>query len=189
MGVTDEANHARRPSWNGRATPSGGARGSRRYDLLIEADARAPLSGPDLALLADVAYAAGRLDVTIDAWERAHAQSLRAGDQLAAAGAAVRVAMHLLFDTALMAPVRGWIKRAERLLEGHDETPVHAWLAVVQSYERLLSGDFQRALHWARHAIEVGATVRSGCRRPWPRGRGPQPDPRRRGPAGARAAQ
>ena len=57
-----------------------------------------------------------------------------------------------------MAPVRGWIKRAERLLEGHEETPVHAWLAVVQSYERLLSGDFQRARHWARHAIAVGAT-------------------------------
>ncbi|MGH7718521.1 MAG: transcriptional regulator, partial [Gemmatimonadaceae bacterium] len=98
----------------------------RAHELLIEADARGSLSGPDLALLAEVAYAAGRLDVTIDAWERAHAQSMRAGDHLAAAGAAVRVAMHLLFDTALMAPVRGWIKRAERLLEGHDTTPVHA---------------------------------------------------------------
>ncbi|CAN5362500.1 hypothetical protein BH23CHL1_BH23CHL1_23120 [soil metagenome] len=127
------------------------------HDLLLEADARTPLSGPDLALLADAAYAAGRLDVTIGAWERAHAQSVRAGDHLSAAGAAVRVAMHLLFDTALMAPVRGWIKRAERLLEGHEETPVHAWLAVVHSYERLLSGDFQSARQWARQAIEVGA--------------------------------
>lgn len=126
------------------------------YDLLIEADASTPLSGPDLTLLAGVAYAAGHLDVTIDAWERAHAQSVRAGDNLSAAGAAVRVAMHLLFDTALMAPVRGWIKRAERLLEGHDETPVHAWLAVVHNYERLLSGDFQSARQWARQAIEVG---------------------------------
>jgi tetratricopeptide (TPR) repeat protein len=125
-------------------------------DLLGEADACAPLSRPDLAFLADVGYAAGRLDVTIDAWERAHAQSVRAGDPLSAAEAAVRVALHLLFDTALMAPVRGWIKRAERLLEGHDETPVHAWLAVVRNYERLLSGDFQGARHWARQAIEVG---------------------------------
>ena len=125
-------------------------------DLLIDADASTPLNGPDLALLADVAYAAGRLDVTISAWERAHAQSVRAGDHLSAAGAAVRVAMHLLFDTALMAPVRGWIKRAERLLEGHDETPVHAWLAVVRNYERLLSGDFESAQQWARQAIEVG---------------------------------
>ena len=125
-------------------------------DLLLDADARTPLNGPDLALLAGVAYAAGRLDVTISAWERAHAQSVHAGDHLAAAEAAVRVAMHLLFDTALMAPVRGWIKRAERLLEGHDETPVHAWLAVVRNYERLLSGDFEAARQWARQAIEVG---------------------------------
>lgn len=128
----------------------------RAHDLLVEADACAPLSGPDLPLLAEVGYAAGRLDVTIDAWERAHAQSVRAGDHLSAAGAAVRVALHLLFDTALVAPVRGWIKRAERLLEGHDETPVHAWLAVVRNYERLLSGDFQSARQWARRAIEVG---------------------------------
>jgi tetratricopeptide (TPR) repeat protein len=126
------------------------------FDLLIDADASTPLDGPDLTLLAGVAYAAGRLDVTISAWERAHAQSVQAGDHLAAAEAAVRVAMHLLFDTALMAPVRGWIKRAERLLEGYDETPVHAWLAVVRNYERLLSGDFEAAQQWARQAIAIG---------------------------------
>ena len=76
---------------------------------------------------------------------------------LAAAGAAVRVAMHLLFDTAMMSPVRGWITRAERLLEAQGETPVHAWLAVVRNYERLLSGDFQSARQWARRAIDIGA--------------------------------
>ena len=135
------------------------ARGDWRqaHDLLVEADASTPLAGPDLALLADVAYAAGHLDVTIEAWERAHADGMRAGDRLAAAGAAVRVAMHLLYDTALVAPVRGWLKRAERLLEGQDETPIHAWLAVIRSYERLLSGDFESARRSARRAIEVGA--------------------------------
>ena len=50
------------------------------YDLLIEADARSPLIAPDLALLADMAYAAGHLDVTIATWERAYAQGVRAGD-------------------------------------------------------------------------------------------------------------
>src|SRR5215210_1216576 len=126
------------------------------HELLAEADARESLRGPDLALLAEVAYAAGHLDVTIDAWERAHAQAMQAGDSLAAAGAAVRVALHLLLDTALMAPVRGWITRTERLLEGHAATPVHAWLAVVHNYERLLSGDFESARRWARQAIDIG---------------------------------
>jgi hypothetical protein len=127
------------------------------FERLSEIDARVPLTGPDLALLAGVAYAAGHLDATIDAWERAHTASAAAGDRLGAAGAAVRVAMHLLFDAALLAPVRGWLTRAERLLEGHpDATPVHAWLAVVRNYERLLSGDFASARRWARRAIEVG---------------------------------
>src|SRR5215203_3385485 len=127
-------------------------------DLLIDADTSTPLNGPDLAFLAGVAYAAGRLDVTISAWERAHAQSVHVGDHLSAAGAAVRVAMHLLFDTALMAPVRGWLARAERLLAGRGDTPVHAWLAVVRAYERMLTGDLPGAGPWARRAIEVGST-------------------------------
>ena len=109
-------------------------------------------------MLGEVAYAAGHLDVTIEAWERAHAACLQAGDQIAAGGAAVRVAMHLLFDTALMAPVRGWLARAERLLDGQGETPAHAWFAVVRTYERMLTGDLPDARQWARRAVEVGST-------------------------------
>ena len=127
------------------------------YDLLTESDAQAPLNAADLALLAEMAYAAGHFDETIAAWERAYRQNLRTGDRLAAAEAAVRVAMHLLFDSALMAPVRAWATRVEQLLAGEDESPVHAWLAVVRNYERLLSGDFQQARVWARRAIETGA--------------------------------
>jgi tetratricopeptide (TPR) repeat protein len=127
------------------------------HALLVEADSDQSLCGSDLPLLADVAYAAGHLDVSLEMLERAHAQAVRAGDRLAAAGAATRVAMHLLFDTALIAPVRGWVKRAERLLEDNEETPVHAWLAVARNYERLLSGDLEGARQWARRAIEIGA--------------------------------
>src|SRR5919112_6160404 len=127
------------------------------FELLMTADADG-LAGPaDLALLGEVAYAAGHLDVTIEAWERTHAASLQAGDPLAAAGAAVRVAMHLLLDTALMAPVRGWLARAERLLEGQDETPAHAWYAALRTYERMLTGDLDSARRSARRAIEVGS--------------------------------
>jgi len=118
------------------------------FDLLMEADADGLLAPTELPVLGEVAYAAGHLDVTIEAWERAHAAWMQAGDQVAAAGAAVRVAMHLLFDTALMAPVRGWLARAERLLEGRGETPAHAWFAVVRTYERMLTGDMADARQW-----------------------------------------
>ena len=87
------------------------------FDLLMEADTDGLLAPTDLPVLGEVAYAAGQLEVAIEAWVRAHTASLQAGDQIAAADAAVRVAMHLLFDTALMAPVRGWLARAEQLLE------------------------------------------------------------------------
>ena len=127
------------------------------FDLFMKADESGLLTATDLSVLGEVAYAAGQLDVSIEAWERAHAACTQAGDQLAAAGAAVRVAMHLLFDTALMAPVRGWLARAERLLEGRDESPAHAWFAVVRSYERMLTGDMTGARQSARRAIEVGS--------------------------------
>jgi tetratricopeptide (TPR) repeat protein len=127
------------------------------FDLFTKADADG-LAGPaDLPLLGEVAYAAGHLDASIEAWERAYAACVQAGDPVAAAGAAVRVAMHLLFDTALMAPVRGWLARAERLLEGQDETSAHAWLAAVRAYERMLTGDLHGARPAAERAIEVGS--------------------------------
>ena len=128
------------------------------YDVLMEVDANGLADRADLPLLGEVAYAAGHLDVTIDAWERAHRLGVQAGDPVAAAGAAVRVAMHLLLDTALMAPVRGWLARAERLLEGQEETPAHAWLAAVRAYERMLTGDVQGARQWSERAIEAGSS-------------------------------
>jgi hypothetical protein len=128
------------------------------FDLFTKADADGLVGPADLPVVAEVAYATGHLDVTIEAWERAHALSVRAGDELAAAGAAVRVAMHLLLDTALMAPVRGWLARAERLLEGRDETSTHAWFAAVRAYERMMTGDLPSARDWAGRAVEIGAT-------------------------------
>jgi tetratricopeptide (TPR) repeat protein len=128
------------------------------YELLVQADAEGALGPADLPLLGEVAYAAGHLDVTIEAWERAYALCVQAGDAGAAAGAAVRVALHLLLDTALMAPVRGWLARAESLLEGQEEIAAHAWLAVVRTYERMLSGDVAGARHWSDRAVDVGST-------------------------------
>jgi hypothetical protein len=75
----------------------------RAFDLLMEADADGLLAPTDLPVFGEVAYAAGQLEVAIEAWVRAHTAFMQAGDQVAAAAAAVRVAMHLLFDTALMA--------------------------------------------------------------------------------------
>ena len=125
------------------------------YDLLTDAGV-AGLDAEGLALLADAAYACGHPETTIAAWERAYGIAMKSGDRMAAAGAAVKVALHLLMDTGLMAPVRGWTRRVQTLLEGAEETPVQAWLAVVCNYERMLSGDYEEARRWARTAIDIG---------------------------------
>ena len=47
----------------------------RAFDLLAQADRLTRLTVDDLGLLAEAAYAAGHLDITIGAWERAHARN------------------------------------------------------------------------------------------------------------------
>lgn len=124
------------------------------YQAAREAGGLGPADSADFA---GVAYAAGHLDVTIETWERLHDELAGLGEDEGAAGAAVRVALHLLIDTALMAPVRGWLRRAERLLDPAATTPVHAWFAVARTFERLLSGDLGAAREWAERAIETGS--------------------------------
>src|ERR687891_1631945 len=94
-----------------RAGREAAARGAwdEAYDLLMKSGADGLADSGDLALLGQVAYAAGHLDVAVEAWERAHALCAQAGDRVAAAGAAGRGALHLLLETPLMAPVRGGV--------------------------------------------------------------------------------
>jgi tetratricopeptide (TPR) repeat protein len=141
------------------AAREAGARGdwSQAFELFMRLDADGSLDPSNLSMLAEVGYAAGHLDVAITAWERLYAACVEADDRISAGGAAARVAMHLLFDTALMAPVRGWLRRSERLLHDQPDSPAHAWHAVVQTYERLLSGDRASARHWAERAVALGS--------------------------------
>ena len=148
MKIEEVRDHARA------AVARGDFKGARA--VLAAADAAGALTLADLPQLAEVSYAAGELDATFEIWERVHAARASAGDRMGAADAAVRVAQHLLLDTALMAPTRAWLLRAEALLDGHEDNPVFAWLAVVRNYEYLLRGDFAQAREWARRAIEIG---------------------------------
>jgi tetratricopeptide (TPR) repeat protein len=105
---------------------------------------------------AERAYVDGDLEATLDALERAHHAALADGEPVTAAAAAARLAMHLLIDTGLMAPVRAWISRADRLLDQQDETPVHAWAVLAHAEERFLSGDFEATRRYAEEAIAIG---------------------------------
>jgi hypothetical protein len=64
-----------------------------------------------------------------EAWERAYTLHARSGDKVAAANAAAQLAFNLL-GAGLPPVLNGWVNRAERLLQGASEQPVHGFIAV-----------------------------------------------------------
>lgn len=113
-------------------------------------------SAATLELRANALYGAGRFEASVTAWEDLHAMLTAQGDPVGAARAAAMAAMFLMIDTGLMAPVRGWLRRAERLLEGHAETAAHAVIAMVRTYERFMCGDMEAARLHSALAIDLG---------------------------------
>jgi len=127
---------------------------------LLDAAGDAARTAAMLELRAQAAYGDGCFEASIAAWEDQHALLFESGDLAGAARAAAMVAMFLMIDTGLMSPVRGWLRRAERLLDGRADGPVHAVVAAVRTYERFMCGDMASA---RRHAdLAVGLGQRSG---------------------------
>ncbi|MBA1145905.1 hypothetical protein H0Z60_02420 [Ectothiorhodospiraceae bacterium WFHF3C12] len=115
-----------------------------------------PPSAEVLDLEARAAYGAGDLEGTLSAYTELYRLHRDAGRTRDAALAAVMVGMYLMMDTGLMATVRAWLSRAERLVSDATDSPVWAWLAAVRTYERFMCGDMPEAGRWARQAIERG---------------------------------
>ncbi|WP_369138339.1 transcriptional regulator [Modestobacter versicolor] len=126
------------------------------FALLRAEHGRRPLDPAGLDALARAAYGAGEFEAAITAWEELHARCLQAGDDVGAAAAAATVAVYLMMDTGLMAPVRAWIGRAERLLGDRAESPTHALVAMTRTYERFLSGDMVQARSWGGRSVAAG---------------------------------
>src|SRR5829696_8612456 len=102
---------------------------------------RRALTSDELDQLGRAAYGAGEFEAAVTAWEDRYTCCLRQGDDGGAATSAATVAMYLMMDTGLMAPVRASLTRADRLLEGAPESSTTAVLAMSRTYERFLSGD------------------------------------------------
>src|ERR671923_1590358 len=100
------------------------------FEVMTEADGNADLGPEELEVLAQSAWWVGQQDTAREAWERAYTLHATAGDKLAAANAAAQLAFNLL-GAGLPSVLNGWVNRAERLLQGAPEQPVHALLAVV----------------------------------------------------------
>jgi tetratricopeptide (TPR) repeat protein len=109
-----------------------------------------------LELRAEAAYGAGEFERCVESWEDLHTLHVSTGDAAGAARAAAMIAMYLMIDTGLMAPVRGWLRGAERHLAGVDDHPVRAIIAMVRAYERFMCGSMDEARANATSAIELG---------------------------------
>lgn len=132
----------------------------RWLDALVLID-DAEEAGPTAALVEQRAlamYGSGNFEGTVAAWEEQHRLLLADGDPGGAARAAAMVAMFLMIDTGLMAPVRGWLRRAETLLSTAPDDSIRATVSAVRTYERFMCGDLDAARQEAGRAIDLGRT-------------------------------
>ncbi|WP_019626267.1 hypothetical protein [Thioalkalivibrio sp. ALJT] len=127
---------------------------ARARDLINNLDI--PPSAELLELRAMAAYGGGDLEGTLATYGDLYRLHLENEAPCEAAQAAVNVAMYLMMDSGLMAPVRAWLSRAEHLLSDAPDNPVWAWVAAVRTYERLMCGDMPGTGHWAQKAMEGG---------------------------------
>ena len=130
------------------------------FATAMEAVSGEPPAGTDatewFGTRAQAAFGAGAYDDAVASWEGLHRHHRSTGDVLAAAHAAVMTAMFLLIDSGMMSTVRGWVRRAERLLDGHEACEAHALVAAVRGYERFFSGDLDAARERASLAVDLG---------------------------------
>jgi len=109
-----------------------------------------------LEVRAEASYGAGDFEGCVGSWEDLHSLLMKRGEHVEAGRVAAMIAMYLMMDTGLMAPVRGWLRTAERHLEGTGDTPVRAIIAMVRAYERFMCGSMNDARVHATAAVELG---------------------------------
>jgi len=109
-----------------------------------------------LEVRAEASYGAGDFEGCVGSWEDLHSLLMNRGEHVEAGRVAALIAMYLMMDTGLMAPVRGWLRTAERHLEGTGDTPVWAIIAMVRAYERFMCGSMNDARVHATAAVELG---------------------------------
>ena len=105
----------------------------------------------DLERFAEATWWMGRRDDAVGLRQRSYAAYVAAGDKLSAA----RVAVTLFWDhmgNGAFAVARGWLAKAERLLDALPESPVHGYLVVSRAFGMLFG---EGALEPAGEAFEA----------------------------------
>ncbi|HEV3475250.1 MAG TPA: hypothetical protein VG602_07785, partial [Actinomycetota bacterium] len=126
------------------------------YDRFREADAQSTLSPKDLEDYGQAAWWHGSIRDVISARERAYRAYLDEGNEIRAAFVAL-VLVRDHWNRLEPSIATGWLRRAERLLEGKPESVEHGYLWLTQAQVAQMDGDIDRAVELAGRAVDLGA--------------------------------
>lgn len=124
--------------------------------LLEEADAHGALDAEGLRQLGKVYYWTRQVRQSVDAFERSYAAFVALGDRRGAAKVALMLRhsnANLLRDNAA---ARGWVQRAEHLLEGEGESREMAALWRAQGIRAFHRGEREQGEKLYQQAIDLG---------------------------------
>lgn len=126
------------------------------YRALAEGDRGGALNGAGLERLGEAAYMLGRETEFVEAFERAFDDHRRNGMILRAARCAFWIGLTLIFRGEC-GRGSGWLRKSDRLLDGHDsDCAEHGYLMLPKVEQCLASGDFEGAYEHAARAAEIG---------------------------------
>jgi class 3 adenylate cyclase len=124
------------------------------YEALAAADADGSLEAGDLETLAKSSWWVGRQNEAIEAFERAYARAIEAGDRPRAAFIALTLRRSNVAKLA-GSVAQGWLTRAERLLEDEPESVAHGYLALARGAAPWARGELDEALAQMRQGLEI----------------------------------
>ena len=109
-------------------------------EALADGDGEGRAPWPELR--AQACYGGGEYEDAVAAWEQLHTLHRAAGERGPAARAAVMTAMFLLIDAGMLSTVRGWVRRAQRLIASRG---MPCWsLPWMTGLESLCRGSLRR---------------------------------------------
>lgn len=124
--------------------------------LLSEADAAGKLDAEGLRLYAKAAEWCSDISTYIDALERSYASFVAAGNRRRAADVALMLRHACMNNLTDVAAARGWVQRAEHLLENEPECIEHGWLWRAKGRRLFKDGRAEEGRDLLERAIELG---------------------------------
>lgn len=125
------------------------------FEQFSELDDPTSLRAEDLEVLAQAAWWQGRIDVAIDAHERAYRGFFKSGK----IDAAVMNSLYLFYDymnQGDFAVGMAWQARAARLAKKVPGSPAEGFVGIVACGAAYGEGDFESCLRTAKHVMELG---------------------------------